>query len=125
MSKEFENFKNILGQKQNELDIQARNAQKTKDDETARKQTEDRQKQIESDQRAAENKRILENSGIVKLFEEIRNSGIVKWEEGPLYKTERQQVDHYKDTFLGKKFIGNWAENITTKISDVNPAHII
>lgn len=125
MTKEFENFKNILGQKQNELDIQARNAQKAKEDETARKQAEARQKQIESDQRAAENKRILENSGVVKLFEEIRDSGLVKFIYDPIYKTERKPTDHYKNTFWGKKFVGNWEERTEVKVSDFEPAKIV
>lgn len=125
MTKEFENFKNILGQKQNELDIQVRNAQKAKEDEAARKQAEDRQKQIESNQRAAENKRILENLGIVRLFEEIRDSGLVKFKYDPTYKTERKPVNHYKNTFFGgKKIIGTWAEDTEVKVSDFEPAKI-
>lgn len=119
MTKEFENFKNILGQKQNELEIQDRNAQKAKDDETARKQAEDRQKQIESDQRAAENKRILENSGIVKLLEEIRDSGIVKLSPEEVF--EKRNI--YRESFFSntKKIV----RQEEVKIANFCPARII
>lgn len=125
MTKEFENFKNILGQKQNELEIQARNDQKAKDDETVRKQAEDRQKQIESNQRAAENKRILENSGVVKLFEEIRDSGIVKNSEDPIYRTEEETIPIYKEGFFGcKKLLHYERKKHQIKIADFAPATI-
>lgn len=77
MTKEFENFKGILKQKQNELEIQARAIKKAQDNEVAKKQAEDRQKQIESDQKAAENKKILEDSGVISLFQKIIENKIV------------------------------------------------
>ena len=127
MSKEFENFKNILGQKQNELEIQARTAQKAQEDEAARKQAEARQKQIESDQRATKNRRIFEDAGVVKLFEEIRDSGLLKISTVPVYeKWEEVKTPKYEKNFLGgKKIIGYYEyKQGVNKITDFTPAII-
>lgn len=99
MTKEFENFQRIFAQKQNESEIQTRATQKAQDDEVKRKQEEVRQKQIESDQRAAENKKIFEDAGVVKLFEEIRDTGLVKSSVEPLY--ESKLVNKYPNSVHG------------------------
>lgn len=128
MTKEFENFKNILGQKQNELVIQARNTQIKLENENRKKQEEDRQRQIESDQRAAENLKVLKSSGVIELFEKIRDNGIVKYSNMPLFEgLSRHQEENYLNgpdkNYYSEKYIIKKLKH--KKIGDYHPAKII
>jgi hypothetical protein len=62
-------------------------------------------------------KEILEKSGIKNLFQEIVDSGLIKWNDTPIYKT----IPIYKENFFGKKNIDHYE---TQKKSDYTPAII-
>jgi hypothetical protein len=84
-----------------------------------------RQRQVESKRRANENKKVFEESGVVRLFEDIQASGIIKYSCSPVYKIERKPIEHYKNIFFGKKCTGICEEDIKIRISDFDPAHIV
>lgn len=125
MSKEFEETKNKFEQIQGELEVRAINDQKAKEDEIARKQEEARQAQVESDQKSIENKKTLERAGVIDLFEEIRNSGLVKMSPNPVYRYETKSIPIYKKGHFGSKKLSHYErEEQKTKIADYESAHI-
>lgn len=118
MTKEFEQIREAVANKQQELDIISRNRsleEERKKDEATKIRMQEAE---ESKVRSNENKRIFESVGIIKLFEELRDSGIVRAENTPVY----EQTPVYKQRiFGGEKQIGTKK----TKISDFTPAKIV
>lgn len=125
MNNDFENFQQQLKLQQNKLEMQAQAEKKAKEDQLAKNEALKRQKQFESDQRAAANRLVFERAGVVQLFEHIRDKKIVIGSPDPFYKREEKEVPVYKDTFWGgRKQIGTKWEWVGKKISDYTPAEI-
>lgn len=105
MSKEFDQINNIVLPLNQEIQLRKRNQEAKKND-------------LECFyQGIKEDEAILNRYGVKSIFEEIRDSGLVKWDDKPVYKKE----PIYIEKFFGGKIIDHYEEK---KISDYAPARI-
>lgn len=118
MSKEFDQIKQVINNRKQEQDTAQRNRQLEAERKRAEEERQKKQEEHESMQRSIENKKILESTGIVRLFEEIRDSGIVKSKDEPIYEI----VPRYRTIFFGEKVQDG---TVSVKIGDYEPARII
>ncbi|MDD4785509.1 MAG: hypothetical protein PHH12_03615 [Candidatus Shapirobacteria bacterium] len=114
MTKEFENIQKTVVSKRIELDTITRISQQNKEIEERNKKEQER---ANSEKRAIENRKIFEEAGVVKLFEEIRDSGLVKCNDKPIYGKESI---YKKKLFGGKEQVGTKI----VKLADYIPAKI-
>lgn len=112
MSKEFENLKQIVSANIAEQELKIRTQ---KEEERTRVTLEN----IESQKRAEENMRILKESGIIGLFEEIRDSGLLKYKNEPVYK----KIGAYMNTPFEKNIFYE-VDDKNAKTNEYDPARI-
>lgn len=118
MSKEFDQIKQAVNNRKNELDTQKRFDELIEREKNERLNIEWEKKEKEGERIKVENRKVLEDSGVVKLFEEIRDSGLVKKGDKPLYEDQPA----YRETlFGGRKFVGNKR----VKVCEYTPAEIV
>lgn len=111
MSKEFERIqRSVLSSREEKLNL-------LKNEEFKKKQEHDI-KVNKLLQEIKKNELVLEESGVRSIFEEIRDSGLVKYDSGPII--EQRAVFRRRGFFVGEEF--DHYENI--KIKDYEPAHI-
>lgn len=103
MSKEFDQVQQLISAKQADLATQAQ--QKREMEEENRRREEKRK--IDFEKTANENRRIFENGGVVRLFQEIIDSGIVKLDSQPPTPINRQKISR-KISYTPA--IINWSE---------------
>lgn len=94
MTKEFEQIRQAVESKKIELDTITRVNYQNEENKRREEERIKEQKRIALEQKIAKSKKILEDSGVIKLFEEIRDTGLVKWSEEPI----NQQSDNGKET---------------------------
>jgi len=109
-SKEFEQIKELVDLSRQEEDIMVRNR------ELEEKRKYDAKVEVIL-KKIKEDELILEKSGIKSLFEEIRDSGLVKYNNESVYK----EVPIYKQKIFGGKILDHYENR---KIKDYTPAHI-
>lgn len=85
MTIEFEKIKQAVTSKRMDLDTMVRVNQQNEDNKRRQEEYKRKEEISEIEKKAIENKKIFENAGVVKLFEEIRDSGIIKYNNDPLY----------------------------------------
>jgi hypothetical protein len=117
MSIELDQIKKAVADRQQELDTAARNKRLEDEKKQAEENRKKEQKACESQKRSDQNREVFKSVGIIKLFEEIKNSGIVKAKNEPQYK----QVPKYRESIFGKR---TQVGEERVKISDYEPARI-
>jgi len=110
MTKEFEKIKSEVEKFRNDVEIQQR-----KREENDRQEKQQSFIKVEIERKKAMSK--LEQSGIKRLFEEIRDSGLVKLNNKPAYKT----IPVYRQKFFGGQVFDH---DEYQKQSDYTPAYI-
>ena len=112
MTKEFEIVQKIV------LEAEQRKITEQKALTDKKSQEQKKLKQVlEKEKRTNNNGQILKNSGVVKLFQEIIDSGLVKMKNEPCY--ENRPI--LRDTIFGKRY---FTGKKRVKISDYEPAII-